>query len=178
HAGVELAHIAVQGGELLAVLGPADDDVSALHIAVVKGVHGLAVLQHHIVGDVHDVVDGTHAHGAQPLPHPLGGGGDLHVAHHPGGVPGAQVAGGGLHVQQLHQAAVSAALDHRLVEGEGGVKSSGGLPGQTDDRETVGPVGGDFKLHHMVVQTDDRLDVVAGLAVLVQHKNAVGDAVG
>ena len=87
--GGELAHLAVQGGELLALLSPAHDDLAALHIAVVKGVHGLAVLQHDVVGDVHDVVDGAYAHGAQPLAHPLGGGGDLHVAYHPGGVPGA-----------------------------------------------------------------------------------------
>jgi hypothetical protein len=42
-------------------------------------VHGLAVFHHDVVGDVHDVVDGAHAAGAYALPHPLGGGGDLHV---------------------------------------------------------------------------------------------------
>ena len=59
--GIELAHLAVQGGQLLALLRPADDDSAALHIAVVEGVHGLAVLQHDVVGDIHDVVDGAHA---------------------------------------------------------------------------------------------------------------------
>ena len=176
--GVELADVAVQGGQLFALFRPADDDFAALHIAIVKGVHGLAVLQHYIVGDVHDIVDGAHAHGPQPLPHPLGGGGDLHVAHHAGGVPGAQVGGGGLHVQQLHQAAVPAPLDHRLVELQGLAEGSGSLTGQTDDRQAVGAVGCDLKLHHMVVKTDDGLDVVAGLAFLVQYKNAVLNTMG
>ena len=140
--------------------------------------HGLAILQHNVVGNVHDVVDGAHAHGAQPLPHPLGGGDNLHVADHPGGVAGAQVGGGGLHIQQLHQVALGPALDLRLVEAQGDAVGGGGLPGQTDDRETVGAVGGDLKLHHVVIQTHHGLQVVPGLAVLVKNEDAVGDAVG
>ena len=57
-------------------------------------------------------------------------------------------------------------------------KGSGGLTGQADDGQAVGAVGGDLKLHHVVVQAGHRLDVVAGLAVLVEDKDAVGDAVG
>ena len=34
----------------------------------VEGVHGLAVFQHHIVGDVHDVVDGAHARSSAAAP--------------------------------------------------------------------------------------------------------------
>ena len=159
----QLAHVAVQGGELLALLGPADDDLSALHIAVVKGVHGLAVFQHHVVGDVHDVVDGAHAGGAQPLPHPLGGGADLHVADHPGGVPGAQILGGGFHVQQICQVAGAAALHHGLVKGEGLAVGHSSLPGQTDDGQAVRAVGSDLKLHHVVIQVQSLPDIVAGL---------------
>ena len=147
--------------------------------------HGLAVFQHHIVGDVHNVVDGPDAAGAEALPHPLGGGGDLHVPHHPGGVPGTEVRVRGLHVQELRQGAgqgvvrvLGAALHHGLVELHGLVECRHHLPGKADDAEAVGPVGGDFKLHHMVVRPDDGLDIVAGFAVLVEDKNAVGDAVG
>ena len=177
--GGELAHVAVQGGQLLALLGPADDDMAALHIAVVKGVHGLAVLQHHVVGDVHDVVDGADAHAPQPLPHPLGGGGDLHVPHHPGGVPGHQVGGRGLDVQQIRQHAVGAALHLRLVEGQGLLIGGGHLPGQADHRQAVRPVGGDLELHHVIVRADDGLDVVAVFdSLLVEDEDTVGDAVG
>ena len=165
HAGIELAGGSVQGGESLAVFCTADDDPSALYIAVVKGVHGLAILQHDVVGDVHDVVDGTHAHGPQPLAHPQGGGADLYVAYHPGGVPGAQVRIGSLHVQQVAEGAGPAALHLRRMEGEGGAEGGGRLPRQTDDGEAVGTVGGDLKLHHVVVIADGRPKIVAGAEV-------------
>ena len=140
--------------------------------------HGLAVLQHDIVGNVHDVVDGPHPHGPQTLPHPFGGGADLHVAYHPGGVPGAQLRVGGLYVQQLREDALPAPLDLRLVEAAGLVEGGRRLTGQANHAEAVGPVGGDLKFHHVVVQAGDFLDVVPRLAVLQQDKDAVGDAVG
>ena len=177
--GVELADLAVQGSELLALGGPADDDLAALHIAVVKGVHGLAIFQHNIVCDVHDVVDGPDSHGAQPLPHPLGGGGDLHVADHPGGVPGAQLRIRGLYIQKVTENALGAALHHRLVETQLRVEGGGGLTGQTNHAETVGTIGGDLKFHHVVVGVNDGLDVIAGLyALLVEDEDTVRDAVG
>ena len=64
------------------------------------------------------------------------------------------------------------------MEAAGLIKGDGHLPGQADDAEAVGPVGSDFKLHHMVVRADDGLNIVPGLAVLVEDKDAVGDAVG
>ena len=185
HGVGEVSDVAVQGGELLAVLRPADDDLAALHIAVVKGVHGLAVFQHDVVGDVHDVVDGPHPGGPQPLPHPQGRGADLYVPHHPGGVPGAQVRGGGLHVQQLGQDAGAAALHHGVVEGQGLAEGDGRLPGQADDGQAVRPVGGDLKLHHVVVEAQDLPDIVSGLeapglqvGVGLQDKDAVHHAGG
>ena len=120
HGGGQLALIAVQGLDGLPVPGGADDDVAALHAGEVKGVHGLAVFQHHVVGDVHDVVDGADAGVAQPFPHPCGGGLDLHVLHHPGGVPGAEVAVLNVDVHQFGDGA-AAALDHGGVELQGSV---------------------------------------------------------
>ena len=58
------------------------------------------------------------------------------------------------------------------------MEGGGGLPGQTDDAKAVGPVGGDLKFHDMVVGVDDGLDVIAGLAVLVEDEDTVVDAVG
>ena len=52
------------------------------YVFEIKAVHGLAVFQHHIVGDIHNVVDGAHAHSAQPLAHPAGGRLDSYVFHH------------------------------------------------------------------------------------------------
>ena len=60
----------------------------------------------------------------------------------------------------------------------GRAKGGAGLPCKADDGQAVGPVGGDLKFHHMIVRADDLGHIVAGLHILVQHEDAVGDAVG
>ena len=115
HVGGQLALVAVQGLDGLALPGGADHDLAALHAAEVKGVHGLAVFQHDIVGDIHNVVDGADTGVAQPLPHPGGGGADFYVFYQTGGVPGAQVGIFDLNVHVVGDAA-AAALDLRGME--------------------------------------------------------------
>ena len=177
HGGGQLPLVAVQGLDGFALPGGADDDVVALHAGEVEGVHGLAVFQHHIVGDVHDVVDGADAGVPQPFPHPRGGGLDLHVLHHPGGVPGAEIAVLNVDVHQLRNGA-AAALHFRGVQLQGTAKGGAGLPCKADNGQAVRPVGGDLKFHHMIVRADDLGHIVAGLHILVQHEDAVSDAVG
>ena len=140
--------------------------------------HGLTVFQHHIVGDVHDVVDGPHPVGTKPLTHPLGGGADFHIGHHPGGVADAQVFRLHLHIQLVVHGAGIAALYHRLVVAHGLAEGGGSFPGKTYDGVAVGTVVGDFKFHHRVVVADDLVDVVAGLAVLLDNPDAVLNGVG
>ena len=177
HRGGQLPLIAVQRLNGLALPGGTDDDVAALHAGEVKGVHGLAVFQHHIVGDVHDVVDGADAGVPQPFPHPRGRGLDLHVLHHPGSVPGAEVAVLNVDVHQLRNG-TAAALHLRGVQLQGTAKGGAGLPCKADNGQAVRPVGGDLKLHYMIVRADDLGHIVAGLHILVQHEDAVSDAVG
>ena len=150
HAAVHVSLLAVQGLEHVAVLRAAHHDLVACDVVVIVGVHGLSVLFHHVVGDVNDVVDRTHPRGPQPVPHPLGGGGNLDVPHHPGSVPGAE-SGPGLHIQQVRQVARAAAFHHRIVEGEGLAIGDSRLSGQADNGQAVRAVRGDLKLHHMVV---------------------------
>src|SRR5262249_33965118 len=52
---------AVQGGQLLALSRPTDDDFAAAQLVVVEGVDRVAPLQHDEVGDVDDVVDRPYA---------------------------------------------------------------------------------------------------------------------
>ena len=89
--------------------------MAALHAGEVEGVHGLAVLQHHIVGDIHNVVDGTDAGVPEPLAHPRGRGPDLHVLHQAGGVAGAEVGILNVDIHGLRDGA-AAAFDFRGVE--------------------------------------------------------------
>ena len=72
HFGGKLPHGAVQRGDGLTGGGIADDDLTVLDILEVKGVHGLTVFQHDVVGDIHDIIDGADAAGTQAFPQPAG----------------------------------------------------------------------------------------------------------
>ena len=152
-------------------------DLPALDAGEVEGVHGLAVLEHDIVCDIDDVVDGTHARVADTLAHPGGRRGDLHVAHHAAGVADAE----GIldeDLRELVDVAAGGRFHNRLVQLELFVKGDGGLARKADHAQAVGTVRGDLKLDHVVVQAEQYAHIVAGLAVLVQDEDAVGDAVG
>ena len=139
--------------------------------------HRLAVLEHDVVRNVHDVVDRAHAGVAQALAHPLRGGRDLHVLHHARGVARAKLAVLDLDVDQLRDAA-AAALDPGCVQLERAAEGRACLAGKANDGKAVGTVGRDLELDHAVVIADDLRDVVAGLhIILTQDEDAVGDAV-
>jgi hypothetical protein len=63
HLVVERADLAVERGDLLAVLRAAHDEPRARHAIEVEGVQRAADQQHRVVGDVDDVVDGPLARG-------------------------------------------------------------------------------------------------------------------
>ena len=75
------------------------DMITALGAKPAQVVYSKAVFDHDVVGDINNVVDRTDTGAAQALAHPLGGGGDADVLHHPGGVPQAQIVGGNLYLQ-------------------------------------------------------------------------------
>ena len=179
HAGLQITDIAVQSGQGFAFHGFPDHDLAGTDIAVVKCVHGLAILQHDIVGDIHNVVDGTDAVGSQTLTHPLGGRTDLDIGNHPCGVAVAQLLGGNFHIQLLEDGVGIAAVDHRLVVLHGQIESSSSFPGQTDDGEAVGTVVGDFKVNHGVIVADHQIDVFTdGAVLIIQNPDAVLEDAG
>src|SRR5699024_1437291 len=59
--GRDTALLAVQRGDNFVRPAAAHDDFVLLDAGIVKSVHGLAIFQHDIVGDIDNVVDGTHA---------------------------------------------------------------------------------------------------------------------
>ena len=61
HLVVEGALDAVERDDLLAGRGAAGDEPAAADLAGVERVQRLAPAEHHVVGDVDDVVDGAHA---------------------------------------------------------------------------------------------------------------------
>ena len=117
--GSEGQLLAVEQQQLLALLGAAHDNVTG-NVVRVEGVGGLTGGQHHIVGDVHQRVDGPHTHAPDAALHLVGGGLDaepldlsgqvaraaLRVLHgdvEPGGVLHVPVEAGELHHGQMVQ---------------------------------------------------------------------------
>ena len=179
HAGLQVADNAVQSGQSLALFSLADHDLVGTNVTVVESVHGLAVLQHDIVGDVNDVVDGADAVCSQAVTQPLGRGTDLDIGNHSCGVAVAQVLCGNLHIQLLENAASVGAVDNGLVVLHFHAESGGGFTGQADDGVAVGTVVGDFEINNGVVVADDQVDVIADLAILVvQDPDAVSENAG
>ena len=87
--------------------------------------HGLTVLQHDVVGDVNDIIDGTHAIRTQTLPQPLGRGADLDICDHTGGIAVAEVSSRNLHIQLVIHGPGIGATDYRLVVLHGQTKCGG-----------------------------------------------------
>ena len=178
HGGAETALGAVEGLDALPFAGEADMNFAALDAGKVEGVHGLAILEHDVVGDVDEVVDGPHAGVADALAHPGGRRGDLHVSHHAGGVAAAER--GLLDDDAGEGADIAAGLgtDLGLVQAEGLVKGHGGLARQTDHAQAVRAVGGNLELDDVVIAADEGGDIVSGHGGLMDDEDAVGDAVG
>ena len=70
--GSELMGAPIEGGELFAGVGVAHHDLAITHFIGVESVIGRAQLQHHVVADVDDVVDGAHAGHDEAALHPEG----------------------------------------------------------------------------------------------------------
>ena len=157
--GVEGADDVVERGDLLAGLGPADDDV-AMQLGAVVGVVGLAELEHDVVAHVDGERDRAHA-------------GLLDAAGHPGGSrtgrvePGDRAgdedrASGGVVDPDRVAVPVGRDLDLGRV-GERHAEREGGVAGDAAERERVRAVGVDLELDHVLVQAEQRGGVVAGL---------------
>lgn len=84
--------------------------------------------------------------------HPLRGRPNLNIADHSCGIPGTEICGRNFHIQQIRKIARSAAVHHRVVQGQRLAIGHRGLPGKPNHGQTIRPVGSDFKLHHVVVQ--------------------------
>ena len=165
HVRRQLALVAVERLNGLALARGAHDDVPALDAAEVKGVHRLAVFEHHIVRDIDDVVDGAHAAVAQSLAHPARRRSDLDVFHHARGVARAEVAVLNVDVDKVGDAAAAAVRLGR-VQLKGALERRARLAGKADDGKAVGAVRRDLKLDDGIVKAEDVRYVEARLGVL------------
>ena len=165
HVRRQLALVAVERLDGLALARGAHDDVAAFDAAEVKGVHRLAVFEHHIVRDIDDVVDGAHAAVAQSLAHPARRRSDLDVFHHARGVARAEVAVLNVDVDKVGDAA-AAAVRLGLVQLEGALEGRARLACKADNAQAVGAVGRDLELDDGIIETENARHVETRLGVL------------
>ncbi len=178
HALVQHVLLAVQRGQLLAGLRAAHHDGLVLHLGKVEGVHRVAGLQHHEVGDVHDVVDGPHPRAVQVLAHPSGAGADLHAGDDPGAVAGAERIVLDDHLRVVVEGSLSGLLHGDLRHHEVLLQHGGALAGQSPHAQAVGAVGQYLVVDDVVAQTEDLLHVGAGGDILEYLDDALVPDVG
>ena len=152
-------------------------DLALVHAAEIKGVHGLAVLQHHIVCDIHNVVDGPHARVADALAHPIRGRSNFNILYHSGRIAGAECRLLDDNFGVVVDISAGQRLNLGLVELQLLAEGDGRLSGKADGAEAVGPVGGYLEVHNMIVPAQKGGHIGAGGAVLMHDKDAVGNAV-
>src|SRR5439155_24755410 len=124
--------LVVERGELLRVMGAADDDVVSGDAIIVEGVQRLAELEHDVVRDIDNVVDRPLAERDQALLHPLGRRRDLDPFYDRRQVATAQVRRLNLHRYTAFD--LSAALfviERRLAYGL--ARQRGDLAGDAED---------------------------------------------
>ena len=83
----QLAVNAVERPQRLTRFGPPDDDLFTSDAVQIESVEGLAHFQEHIIGDVHDVVDGPHSGRAEAELHPQRARRHGHVPNLPAYIP-------------------------------------------------------------------------------------------
>ena len=137
----------------------------------VIGMHGLSVFLHHIVGDVHQVIDGADSHGSQPSLHPLRGRPDLDILDDPCTVTRAQVR---IFHRNLHIVVdvlvISCLCHHRRHKCF--VKCSRSFSCDPDHTEAVHPVGRHLIFHDYIVQSQCLDRVLTNLSILRENVDA------
>ena len=142
--------LAVQGDELLVIGGGGDNDPAAGEELEVEGVQRVAVFKEHVVGHVHDVVDGADAGGAQPVGEPGRGVGQGAAGYVARGVARAELGGQYLDLRDAVDGStglddIETRVVHLLAE------LRGDLAGDADHAQAVCPVRGEADLEDHVL---------------------------
>ena len=141
--------LVVDGRERFAWQGPPHDDAAAPNLGEVEGVERLPAFEHHVVGDVDDIVDAGHSHGGQPVDEPLRARPHPHALDHPGRIKRTDLG-----LEDLHRD-VRCRRDGGLLQARiGNVERAGeqhsGLTGHADVPEAVGAVARHLDLDRRV----------------------------
>ena len=134
--------------------------------------HGLAILFHDIVSDIHQIVDGTDSAGCQSTLHPLGGRRNLDIFYHAGDIARAKLLIFHFHADiVLGLFLVTGSGNHRRVERQ--TESCSSFSCDADDAETVHTVGSYFIFKYGVVKSQCLNGIGTYLHVILKHIDAI-----
>ncbi len=148
HRVVERARLPVERRELLARARAAHADLRPAELLDVERVHRMAHLEHHVVGDVDDVVDGPDADGREPRREPGGRRPDADIRARQRVAATAGVADRDGHGRRPGRRDRLAVARRRL---ERDVERGRGLPRQAVHAQGVRTIGGDLDVDDLAV---------------------------
>ena len=177
HRGGEKALLAVERDQLFARGGASNDKGGAAELAGIKGVHGLAVLEHHVIADIDHIVDRAQADGGEALLHPVGAGPNLDARDHGGGVKRAVL--GGIDADRREQIGTCGGRcggrgEANLGVGELFLEPGGELAGEAEVGLAVRAVGCDLDVVGDIAGGQDGVDGRAELGAAREQEQAGG----
>ena len=166
---VEVPALSVEGGEGLPRARPARRDAVAAHGVVVEGVDRLSRFEHHMVRDVHQVVDRPHPGGGQPLLHPAGRRAEFDILDQRQREAAAEIR-----ILDLDEGPAgdrrARPLDPGVGRGQRRPGEGGDFAGHAEDRKGVGAIRRQVEHQHPVSQHLPQRG--SRSAVAVEHQDA------
>ena len=164
--------LTVKGHKALAVTGHGDFRASAFQLVAVKGVQRLPQLHQNIVGDVHNVGNGTDTHGVQTVAHPHGRLPDGHAFHKAQLVERAQVGIRDVH-RPLRSPIRPLCLHMHLGQRQRQLESQRRFAGKAEYGQAVAAVRGDADFQNLRIQIQRVDEAGADFEAFGQHHDAV-----
>ncbi len=152
HGRVKLAYVPVQRGNCFAFLCIPDDNMAVLDCFNAERMHGVPHLQHDIVCNVNDIVDGTHTSRTQTFAHPSGGRPDFYIFYHSRNISGAKHGILNINLYHVLRTPFAFLLYGKLGIFERDIVCRRRFPGNADNAVTVRTIGCNFKFHNVILQ--------------------------
>ena len=163
----------VQRADCFTRLCAADTDFPAVNTGKVKCVHRLAVFQHNIVGDIHDIVDRTHTGIPDTLRHPGRRRRNADIPDHACGITRAEVSVLNDDLCQISNIAFCFSPDSRFMQFQLFPERDSCFSGQTNHAQAVRAVGCNLEINNVIVQAHFDRHVISRLIVALEDQNTV-----
>ena len=147
---VQAPLLLVEGLKTLPVLRAPYDNFMPADLVIVIGMHGLAVFEHHVICDVHQIVDRADPGGRKAKLHPFRRGRKAQIFHYARGIARAELRILHLDLQKLMH--IPASLRSILLRRKKALSEGRRrLPRDAEHTVAVHPVRGDFILVERIV---------------------------